>query len=98
MKTFNDLEFKPHKNLGGEAKHAVMFFPNGYGVSVVTGSEFFYISPTGQFELAVIKGNPEDAHIAYDTGITSDVLGHLTENDVTEVMLKVQNLRPAYEQ
>jgi hypothetical protein len=33
MKTFKDIEFKPHSF--GEGLHGLLFFPNGYGVSVV---------------------------------------------------------------
>lgn len=33
MKTFEDLKFEPHKT--GNGLMARLFFPNGYGVSVV---------------------------------------------------------------
>ncbi len=33
MKTFNDIDFKSHPV--GDGLHGLIFFPNGYGVSVV---------------------------------------------------------------
>jgi hypothetical protein len=44
-KKFEDLDFKLHEI--GNGKHAVMMFPNGYGVSVVRFmSSFVYGSYT----------------------------------------------------
>lgn len=64
-----------------------MDFPNGYGVSVVTG-EFAFTDEDHPYELAIFK----DGNICYDTHITNDVIGHLTEEGVTEIMKKVQDL------
>ena len=88
---FSDLQFNPHKNYpdtGVQAKH---FFDNGYGVSVVSfpGSYGFR---DGLYEVAVIKGKEDDWELCYDTPVTSDVLGHLSEQDVEDVVLKVQSL------
>jgi hypothetical protein len=97
MKTFNDLEFKEHTGYK-QGKSATMFFPNGYGVSVVrfrlsNGKSYSsYTSDETEWELAVLKGTPESATIAYDTPITDDVIGHITDNEVTEIMEKVQKL------
>lgn len=86
MKVFEDLEFNPHSGLLGGI-HARMDFDNGYGVSVVQSS-FTYGGEEGLYEMAVMK----DDHICYDTPITSDVLGYLSEEDVTVHMIEVQNL------
>lgn len=84
MKKFEDLEFKPHKILSGS--HAVMDFPNGYGVSVLFGDSF-YSNGIDTYELGVLK----DGHLDYSTSITNDVLYNITKDEVTEVMIKVQN-------
>lgn len=95
MKTFNDLEFKGHRT--GNGKQALMFFPNGYGVSVVRfmiGSIGYgsYTDNESEWELAVLKGTEEDWDLCYDTNITDDVIGHLTDDGVTDIMHKVQSL------
>ena len=85
MKTFNDLQFKPHPI--GNGLQAVMNFDNGYGVSVVkfNGSYGFH---SGLWEVAILHNDD----LCYDTHITDDVLGHQSEQDVTNVMSKVQAL------
>ena len=94
MKKFEDIEFKPHGM--GVGLQGLIFFPNGYGVSVVRfkfndrfGS---YTSNDDEWELAVIFGNEDDWDITYNTPITSDVLGHLSSEKVTNVMKQVQEL------
>lgn len=90
-KTFNDLEFKPHPgstevyDLGIVSR---LFFPNGYGVSVVKG-KYTYGGPEGLYELAVLDSN---GSLTYETPITDDVIGHLSENQVTNIMKRVQEL------
>ena len=83
MATFQDLEFK-----GGYGIRAVIKFDNGYSASVVR-TEHSYGGKAGLYELAVLdkKGN-----ICYNTPITNDVLGHLTEDDVTETLNKIEAL------
>jgi hypothetical protein len=39
--------------------------------------------------LAVLSNEGE---LTYDTPITNDVLGYLTDRDVTEVLIKIQQL------
>lgn len=81
----NDLNFEPHHlGIGTQAKHE---FPNGYGVSVLTG-EMFYTSIDGPFEVAILF----NGDVCYDTPITSDVLGHQTADDVEDVMRRVEEL------
>ena len=97
MKQFKDLEFKPH--LSGIGKHALMFFKNGYGVSVVRfelmggfgyGS---YTNNESEWELAVLFGNKDAWDITYNTPITDDVMGYQSNEQVTETMKKVQKLK-----
>ena len=86
MKTFDDLVFKPHPV--GIGTQAYETFDNGYGVSVICG-DLFYSNGVDTYELAVLK----DGKICYDTPITDDVIGYLSEDEVTEVMKRVQRLR-----
>lgn len=93
MKTFKDLIFQPHplKKFSEENEQAIMFFPNGYGVSVLFGKQF-YSNGIDTYELAVLKGDEREYNLTYKTPITRDVLGNLTEGEVTQAMIKVQQL------
>lgn len=82
--TFNDLEFKPTWTGGIQA---VASFDNGYEASVVK-SPMSYGGAEGLYEIAVLK----DDNIVYDTPITDDVLGYLTEEDVTKVLNDIASL------
>jgi hypothetical protein len=86
IKTFKDLEFEPH-HLFPDAKQAVMKFDNGYGVSVLIGKCFFS-NGVDTYEVGILK----DDYLCYDTYITGDVLGYQDEEEVTEIMIKVQEL------
>jgi hypothetical protein len=94
MKTFKDLKFKPHllakSGFKGyeDAKQAIAKFENGYGVSVLLGS-CFYSNGKDTYELAVLFNDV----ITYQTDITDDVMGYLSENEVSEVMMKVSLLK-----
>lgn len=80
---FADLQFGPRTNglSGIAAKHD---FANGYAVSVIRGYGT-YGEDEGQYELAVMRGGK----IVYDTPVTDDVLGHLSEDAVSEAMAAV---------
>jgi hypothetical protein len=94
MKIFKDLEFRPH--LTGKGLHAVMLFENGYGVSVVRfrigGTYGSFTDNENEWELAIVKKAKDGFDLVFDSGISDDVLGHLSEKDVTDVMRKVQEL------
>lgn len=97
MKSFKDIKFKPHRH--GHGLHGLCFFENGYGVSVVryqseSGLPDFlsYTSNENEWELAVIYGNEKDWDITYNTEITDDVMGHLSEGEVNWIMIQVQEL------
>jgi len=97
MKTFKDLQFQPHPNSSLEGGvQAKMFFPNGYGVSVVRfkvlGTYASYTNNEDEWEMAILKGNDSKFEICYDTPITSDVLGYLSDDEVSEIMKRVQKL------
>lgn len=55
---------------------ALVFFPNGYGASVVNHSGSYGI------EMAVIRGtNVDNWNLDYSTPITNDVIGHIQDAD-----------------
>lgn len=86
MKTFKDLEFKSHPtSIGTQAK---MNFSNNFGISVIKclGS---YGYEKDLWEVGVLY----NGSLTYNTDITNDVLGYQTEQDVTNVMKKVQMLK-----
>ena len=88
MLTFKNLSFFPHPlQKYGNEKMAAINFDNRYGVSVIFGKQF-YSNGIDTYEVAVLLDND----ICYDTKITSDVLGYLTEDEVTEIMYKIQSL------
>lgn len=93
---FSDLNFQPHVNYPGTGIGARHFFDNGYGVSVVRFTTSFgsgsYGSEQGLYELAVLKGVEKNWEICYDTVITEDVLGYLTEEEVEVLLYEVENL------
>jgi hypothetical protein len=86
MKTFNDLEFKQDMLRGLNA--ARIMFDNGYGASVVVGPHT-YGGEDGLYELAVLDSN---GNLTYETPVTSDVEGYLSEDDVTKLLEQIQNL------
>ena len=89
MKKFQDLPFFPINDAPFMVgKKARMRFDNGYGVSVVSHS-YSYGGRDGLYEVAVLDSNDE---LTYDTPVTNDVIGYLTEEDVTDVMKQVQEL------
>ena len=89
MKKFQDLPFFPINDAPFMVgKKARMHFDNGYGVSVVSHS-YSYGGRDGLYEVAVLDSNDE---LTYDTPVTNDVIGYLTEEEVSRVMKEVQTL------
>ena len=89
MKTFNDLQFKEHPRgavYGGIISRII--FDNGYGATIVQGPHT-YGGTDGLYELAVLGKNDE---ISYDTPVTGDVEGYLSEAQVTDLLIKIQQL------
>lgn len=82
MKTFLDLEFKPHEIPKVLDLHATMKFGNGYGISVITG-EAAYTDLEHPYEAAMINS---DGHVV------GEPRGHLTESDVTDFMKQIQEV------
>lgn len=68
-------------------------FPNNYGASVVKHSGS-YGSTRDLWELAVIYFHPDDKWgLIYDTEITDDVEGYLTNQDVLDLLRRIQALK-----
>lgn len=61
-------------------------FDNGYGASVVQSSMSYGT------ELAVIKWDGEDWDLCYDTEITDDVIGWLTDEMLADLLDRIEAL------
>jgi hypothetical protein len=75
-----------HELLGGIRR--VYRFENNYGASVIC-HEGSYSSKGHKWELAVLYGDD----ITYDTPITSDVIGHLNDQQVQKILTKIDQLK-----
>lgn len=70
----------------------VFKFDNGYGASVVKGDDT-YGSEKDLWEVAVLWfGDYDQYELNYDTGITDDVIGYLTDEDVKNLLERIRNL------
>ncbi len=70
----------------------VYHFPNGYGASIVKGPGS-YGYKEDLWELAVIIFDDEgDYELTYDTPITADVEGCLTDKEVENLLYKIKEL------
>jgi len=83
---FEELNFQPHP--AGMGQQCIVQFSNGYGASIVQGPHT-YGGSKGLYELAVFG---KDGGITYDTPITDDVLGYLSEQEVEKTLLDIKNL------
>lgn len=87
---FQDIPFQtiPSDSIRKGGKSARVHFPNGYGASIVC-HDGSYGGDQGLFEVAVLRGDS----IAYDTPVTSDVIGWLNPGDVESVLKQIETLR-----
>lgn len=67
------------------------FTGNNYGASVIS-NRYSYGGKSGLWELAVIKWDGDDFDICYDTPITDNVIGYLTEEDVVDILMQIKAL------
>lgn len=74
-----------NKHNGGIQK--VYKFPNGYGASVIKGP-YTYGGKKGLWEVAVLF----HGELCYDTEITDDVIGHLNDPEVDNILGKIFRL------
>jgi hypothetical protein len=70
-----------------DGEQRIYQFDNGYGASVIR-HQYSYGGDKGLWELAVLK----DGELCYDTEITSDVEGHLNEDDVDILLSNIKEL------
>jgi hypothetical protein len=89
MKTFNDLIFGQHiNNCIKDTKQARMQFDNGYGISVLLGGEGIYSNGIDTYEVAILY----DDELCYDSGLCDDIFAHRTQEEITKLMEKIQQL------
>lgn len=97
MKTFKDLQFQEYDYsicTNDKKSIARLFFPNGYGISVVlSGSGDIYSNGIDSYEVAVLRGTIANFMLCYDTPITDGVLGWQSEDDVNDIMKRIQELK-----
>jgi hypothetical protein len=83
------------RSISAIGNHQRIFrFDNGYGASVIQG-RYTYGGKAGLFELAVVRltgDSADDFELTYDTPITDDVIGHLSEDEVQETLAKIRDL------
>ena len=84
-KTFEDIDFQ---DIWDGVVGKIMF-ENGYGASVIRTTHS-YGGHIGLYELAILDN---DGKLTYDTPITSDVLGYLKPEEVTNYLIQIQDLK-----
>jgi len=77
------IETKEYAN-GVQVVHE---FPNGYGASVIR-HDFSYGGKDGLWEMAVLK----EGDLCYNTHITNDVIGYLSDADVKSTLKEIEQL------
>ena len=92
-----DLNYKGYEKyfidksyLFGGVKY-IFRFDNGYGASVIKHA-YSYGHEEDLWELAVLEFYDGDYHICYDTEITDDVIGYLTDEEVRAYLDKIKGL------
>lgn len=80
-------EFLKETNYPNDGVQHVYAFPNGYGASVIK-TDYSYGGKNGLWEIAVLK----DEEICYTSGITDDVIGHLSWDNVEDYLLEIKSL------
>ena len=84
---FSELKFEQWPDMGGI--YCRIQFENGYGASIVK-HPYSYGGKDGLYEIAVIDS---EGQITYDTPITNDVIGYLSEDDVEKYVNDIKDLK-----
>jgi len=82
---FEDINFLKDSEGGVRGR---VFFKNGYGISVVC-NKYSYGNEKGLYEIAVLN---LDGTICYDSSVTQDVVGWLTQVQVQDFINQIENL------
>ena len=85
-KTFEDIDFERNEDLDGVVGR--IMFDNGFGASIVRHI-MSYGGKLGLYELAILD---KEGDLTYDTPVTNDVIGYLTSEEVTNYLIKIQEL------
>lgn len=80
-------EFLKETNYPNNGVQHVYAFPNGYGASVIK-TDYSYGGKKGLWEMAVLK----DEELCYTSGITDDVIGHLSWDNVEDYLMEIKSL------
>ena len=89
MKTFKDLVFEPLDSEFLVGKACRIQFDNGWGASVVCHN-YSYGGRDGLYEVGVLASTGELHYI--NPVADGDVIGYLTEENVSEVLIRIQEL------
>lgn len=95
MENFDKFLLKKFEKLGGFVE--VYKFPNNYGASIACHN-CSYGGSMGLKELAVIvflSDNPFDYRLDYETPVTNDVLGYLSQSEVNDYLDQIMKLPPS---
>lgn len=82
-KTFNDIEFIFDK----DGQTSIMMFENNWGVSVTKTFACSLGAEQGLYDFVTLDLN---SNVVYNTPLKGPI-GFLTEDEVTELMIEVQN-------
>lgn len=88
MKTFNDLVFEAHPDIGTGGVRSKLFFANGRGISVIRGP-YSYGGDKGLYEVGALDSTGD---LDYKTPVGEDVIGHLSPGEVTAIMNVIEGL------
>lgn len=83
-KTFKDIEFTYDR----DGQYSMLMFENRWGVSVTRTFACSLGAEQGLYELVTLDLN---TNVVYNTPLKGPI-GFLTEDEVTELMIEVQNL------
>lgn len=75
-----------------EESQYIFKFENNYGASVVKNSLGSYGHKQDLWELAVLEFNNDKYRITYDTPITEDVVGWLSDDGVKDILKRVKQM------
>lgn len=93
-KQFGDEEYTCYiENVYGNGDNTdiqyIRYFDNGYGISILQSKYAYCDKENNTFEVAVIN---HEGDVVYDSGITDDVMGYQTVDEVFEIIDQIKNL------